>query len=192
MFCLCFTQKGISKPLNSEPFKISLRLFNGAIPYFLASSIQSAKQAAKVSTAELKYRKSRSTTGVIKPFLRILFQYNTAFYKFQIKTSGFETWRSFIRSASTIFLNERTIPYPPQEINTEGVGFQQGPYSFLCIRQHRIVPCVLHQTHAANDNQCCQSNKRINCDAVEHGFQSGFLEVGKAGIQTNGSQCSDH
>ena len=55
-----------------------------------------------------------------------------------------------------------------------------------------IIVSDLHQTHAANDNQCCQSNKRINCDAIEHGFQSGFLEVGKAGIQTDGSQCSDH
>ena len=50
----------------------------------------------------------------------------------------------------------------------------------------------LHQTHAPNDNQCCQRNKRINCDAVEHGLQSGFLEVEQAGIQANGSQRSDH
>jgi len=55
-----------------------------------------------------------------------------------------------------------------------------------------VLVSDLHQTHAPNDNQCCQSNKRINCDAVEHGFQSGFFEVGKAGIQTDGSQCSDH
>ena len=33
-----------------------------------------------------------------------------------------------------------------------------------------VLVSDLHQTHAPNDNQRCQSNKRINGDAIEHGF----------------------
>ena len=98
--------------------------------------------------------------------------------------------------SSDAFSLYHSFPNPSRKIGPQQqIMHRLGNKPVLCIfsdAEGLVLVSDLHQTHAANDNQCCQSNKRINCDAVEHGFQSGFLEVGKAGIQTDGSQCSDH